>query len=674
MDLKKKVLASIILASTVASLVGCQKKITVDTINSEYCAFMNGITSVQYSAITDLDLYSVIYGEKFEMYWDSTDKIDRMISTGDLTSARSVNVRALENNYNENVTNYVTGGKRYATYDGSAFFVTDYTAAPEVSKGPLRVIDEIMSDANKSLSSQTGEVNGAMCNMITGTLTGPYLPYLFDDVNMTGLLNFKDQIDKDIKIDYYLYTSMDDKHPVQLALSLKNCEDILEPIVAGMDNSNSENIETNVEVFDVIYNFTGFNQINAVVIPDGASNATETDNIDSLSLSAVASDKLDSEIYRDIKVGGFNIQLPDSWEPVDLVGVEAYDGVDNTGKAYKVTRLKHKFSESYVQIYNPVTLDKLVEKLANGEIVTDGFATVVENTASEAGSTETEEVTYNYNVELIKEGVVQYYSKQNYDSVRIDGEPSYIMSTKGDTKKEYVFIIIGDGEFIEIRASLDGAELYKDYYNDVIANLASTFGYDAQQIEVDVDVDVNNQNGSESTEQTETVTDTEAPVEALDGTVRNPYNVNEQILMRGIDLSSGNIINEYAVIKSINTDKLLVSQKLKESGLTVAGDTALVNIVVTTDKVKYTDTSELDLIMTVSLVDKDGNDIGAKLNDGKPLNKELQSGIIFTADNETKQVVFAFEMPENFNEETDLLKIQYNDPDLGDRSVYAKLK
>lgn len=677
MNIKKGVLVSVIMAGTLASLVGCQKKITVDTINSEYYTYMNGISSVQYSAKTDLDLSSVIYGEKFEMSWDSVDKIDRMLSTGDLASVRNVSAKALENTYSESVTNYVTGGKRYATYDGSAFFVTDYNAAPEVSKGPLRIIDEIMSDANKSLSTQTGELNGVMCNMITGTLTGPYLPYLFDDVNMTGLLDFKSQIDKEIKINYYLYTSMEDKHPVQLALSIKNCESLLEPIVAGMDSSNSENTETDVELFDVIYNFTAFNQINAIVLPDGASNATETDNIDSLSLSAVESSKLDSEANRDVKIGGFTIQLPDSWSPVDVVGVTAYDGADSTGKAYKVTRLKHKFSESYVQIYNPVTLDKLVDKLSDGGIDTTGFAEAVEADTETAVEAVVETATeYTYNTDLIKEGVVQYYSKQDYDSVGIDGNPSYIMSTKGDSQKEYIFIIIGDGEFVEVKVSLDGAELYRDYYDTVVANLASTFGYAKQSLVVD-----NTQFGEQTLTEAEIETTpgdgesgTDSSVDALSGTIRNPYAVNEQILMKGIDLSSGNIINEYAVIKSINTDKLLVSQKLKESGLTTDGDAALVNIVITTDKVKHTDTSELDLIMTVSLVDKDGNDIGAKLNDGKPLNKELQDGIIFTSDNETKQVVFAFEMPENFDETSDMLKIQYNDPDLGDRSVYAKLK
>ena len=643
-----------ILAGTVVSLTGCKEQITVDSINSGYYTFMNGVSAVQYSADTDLDLSAIIYGEKFEMSWDSTDKIDRVLATGDLASSRDVEAKALENEYEEKVTNYVTGGKRYATYNGTAFFVTDYESASAVSKGPLRVIDDIMSDEDRSLSNQTGELNGVMCNMITGSLTGPYIPYLFDDVNMTGLLDFKSQIDKDITIDYYLYTSMEDKHPVQLAIALEGCESLLQPIVAGMDTSNSVTTETEVKKFEVIYNFSGFNHINAIVLPDGVANATEKDNIDSLSLSAVQSSKLDSEIYRDIKVGGFSTQIPDSWEPVDVLSTEKYEGTDVNGKYYKVTRLKHKFSGSYLQLFNPVTLDVLVNKLADGGIDTSEFLIA-----------DTEE----YNMDLIKEGIVQYYSKLDYDTVRIDGEPNYIMSSKGDIQKEYIFIILGDGEFIEIKASLDGSELYREYYDEVIINVANTFGYSQIKQDMEVEVEITETEPSEDTEISEGVT-----TEVITGTVRNPYKVNEKIMMKGIDLSSGNIINEYAVIKSINTDKILVSQKLKESGLKSDKEAALVNIVISTDKVKYTDESKLDLIMTLSLVDKDGNDTGAKLNDGKPLNKELQDGIIFESDNETKQVVFAFEMPENFNAETDLLKIQYNDPDLGDRSIYAKLK
>ena len=78
--------------------------------------------------------------------------------------------------------------------------------------------------------------------------------------------------------------------------------------------------------------------------------------------------------------------------------------------------------------------------------------------------------------------------------------------------------------------------------------------------------------------------------------------------------------------------------------------------------------------MEVSLVDKEGNKLGELLNSGKPLNKELQDGIIFKNDNETKQVVFAFGMPDSLDDETNLLMIKYNDPDLGERSLYVKLK
>ena len=144
--------------------------------------------------------------------------------------------------------------------------------------------------------------------------------------------------------------------------------------------------------------------------------------------------------------------------------------------------------------------------------------------------------------------------------------------------------------------------------------------------------------------------------------------------MKGIDLSSGNVVNENAVVNNIVTDELLVEQALKQYGFETDGKAGIVNITVTVDKVQNTEGSSADLIMSLSLVDSDGNNIGEPLNDGKPLEKEYADKITFTQDGESKTIAFAFEMTDDFSEEEDLLKIQYNDPDLGNRDIYVKLK
>lgn len=671
------------------SLAGCGGgKFNNETLTNGYYAYINNVGAVKYTVDTNISLDSDIYGETFKMKWKSKDVITRMPATGDLISERKVDATALENEYSETISNYLVGGKRYATYDGKAFFVTDYTPSAGVSKGPLSIVDAILADEEKTLTTQTGKVGEVECNLTNGSLTGPYLPYLIDDVNMTGLLDFKSDVDKDITFDYELYTSIKDKSPVLVNVFIRNSDKLFNTIISGMDSSNSGSVSTKVKSFSIGYTFNEFNGVNVIELPAEAGNATVTDNIDSLSISAVGNKKLDEESYVNVAIGDFEITVPDSWKAVDIVGNSiGYDGVDSHNKNYKPTRLGHKQSTSYVQVMNPVTLDKLVEKLEKAGIDTSEMMVVEEGEAgaSGAGTEESGESVKvsGYNLDKITDGTVQYYLSQDYDSVSIDGNgeaPAYVMSSKGDVKKSYVFILLGKNDFCEVQVSLDGSELYKDYYDTVLSNLAGNFKYEehteevvdsgeeVEETEAGGDTEAGGETGEETGEQAET------GVEALSGTLKNPYKVNEKIQMKGIDLSSGNIVDEYATIKSINTEKLLVDQKLKEAGISVESKAALVNVVVNTDKVKFTEESELDLLMEVSLVDKDGNAIGKELNSGKPLNKEFKDGIVFKNDGETKQVVFAFEMTDDFDEETNLIKIKYNDPDLGDRALYVKLK
>lgn len=674
---KKQLIAILVALATVTSslsLSGCAKKFDATTSAEAYSTYMNNMSSVKYTANITLNLTAEIYGERIKMYWKSADSIVRMLNTGELSCDRSVSASVSNKEYDEKISHYVVGGKRYATYDnGNSYVMKDYVPNSAVAKGPFRVIDAIMNDSNATYGTEGCTYRNQPCNYVSGTLTGPYLPYLMDEINMTGLMDFKNVSSENVTFAYLLKVDKEDGHPYSLEGSLiagdngKSMESLMTNIVASADENASTNANVKIDTFNIFYDIEGVNVASTIELPENAADAKEVDNIESMSISATESNTMDEEDYKGVKVGDFMIEVPDSWQKADILDSEYYEGADSNGKTWDTAKLVHSHSESYIQVYNPVTLDKLIEKLNAGGINTEGA--VYEGFDSE--DAENPEVLQLYDLDKIKEFTVQYFSKLDYDSVRIDGEPSYIMSSKGDKKKEYDFIIFGgDRDYIEIKAVLDGAELYKEYYDEVINHLASSFSYNKTEV-------VETGKTEESTESTEGETSetTEGnEVESLVGTLRNPYKVNDNIEMRGIDLTSGNIINEYAVIKSINTDKLLVGQKLKESGLKENSKAALVNIVITTDKVKYTDESELDLVMSICLVDKDGKEIGQKLNDGKPLNKDLKDGIVFTSDNETKQVVFAFEKPDDFDENTALLEIKYNDPDLGDRAVYTKLK
>lgn len=643
---------------SILALTACGGGNSKEAIASKYAEFIGGASSVAYNVTTDLDMQSTIYGEDFKMSWDSTDKITRILSTGDFATERKIDAKALENDYNESLSNYIVGGERYTTYDGSAFFKTEYTMDSTLSRGILNIIDQIVSSENTAVNSGTVEVDKVKCLLETGTIKGAYLPYIFDKVNMTGLIDFKTMTDKEVTVDYMLYLNEKTKQPVKLDLQLRDIDGLLTDVVSGIKNDSS-NVETDVNTFTVTYLFTEYNTVNAIELPSGANNAVEQKNIDDLSISATGTDKLDTEKNRKVNVAGFTFQVSDKWEPRDVM-LDGYDGVASDGNRYKVTRLGYSLSEAKIDITNPVSVQLLVDEIAKSGIDTSDCLNV--------DAEDSENVTFN--IDNIASKEVDYMDANGYSADYLDGgKVKYIMGTKGDTKKEYQMVVFGGTDFVKITFTTDGSELYKDYYDETLTSLIESLDYKAPEKAIEIEI---TETESDNTEETEAET-TEA-VEEIRGTVKNPYESKEQIEMRGIDLNSGNIVNEYAVVNSINTDKIIVEQKLKQTGIDTDKNAAVVNVTITTDKVKYTDDSTVDLEMQVSLVDKDGKQVGSLLNDGKPINKEFENGIIFDGDNQSKKVTFAFEMTDDFDEDKDMLKIQYNDPDLGNRDLYIKLK
>ena len=643
---------------SILALTACGGGNNKDAIASKYQEFINGASSVSYNVDTELSLKSTIYGEDFNMSWDSTDKMIRILSTGDFSAERKIKAKALENDYEESLTNYIVAGERYTTYDGSAFFKTSYDADASLNKGIVSIMDQIVVSDQTAVNSGTQEINGVKCLTETGTLKGAYLPYLFDKVNMTGLIDFKTLTDKEITMEYMLYLNEKTKQPVSLCLRLSDVNGILTDVISGMKNE-STTINTDVSDFLVTYDFNEYNTVSAIELPEGANSAVEQANIDDMSISATGTDKLDVEKSRNVNVGGFSFKVSDQWEPKDAL-LEGYDGEASDGNKYKPTRLGYSQSEAKIDIMNPVSISLLVDKLTKSGV----------DTTSCVNTTEGDEAV-TYNLDNVASLEVDYLNAQGYAADYLDdGKVKYIMGAKGDTKKTYKIIAFGGDDFLDITFTTDGSELYKDYYDKTLQSMIESLDYkEVQKIEITID------ETSQAAENTETEAETtEAAVEKLRGTVKNPYESREQVEMKGIDLMSGNVVNEYVVVNSINTDEIIVGQKLKQAGLNITNKAGIVNMTVTTDKVKYTDDSYVDLVMHVSLVDKDGKQVGSLLNDGSPINKEFADNIRFDGDNQSKKVTFAFEVTDDFDEDEDMLKITYNDPDLGDRSLYVKLK
>ena len=653
----KKVILALVGVSIIASLVGCGAKTDKASVYEGYTEFLNGTSSANYSVRTEISMNSNIYGEDFAMSWDSTDNMGRVLSTGDFASERNVKADALENKYEEKITNYVVAGERYATYDGTAFFKTPIEQNPNLRLGVFNIMSQILADDEVYTNSE--EYDGQKTIKASGYIEGSFLPYLYDSVNMTGLLDFKSSTDQNIKMEYMLWLNNKDYSPIRLSVSITGMEGIFGEVISGMQ-PDSGSINTKVNNFYINYYFNDFNKLTNITLPDGAANATETADIDSLSIGALQGDTLDTESDMEIDIAGFKFTITDAWEAVDtLGGLVGYDGVASDGKSYQATKLKYKLSESDIEIMNPVNQTVLVNELAGLGVDTTGMVL-------EDGTVDTA---------ALSKAVTDYDNTNGYASVYIENDSApYVMSTKGDTNKEYKFTVFGGQDFLRFVITTDGSELYNDYYNEVISKIADTLQYTAPVVE-DVPEETSEsteENGDETQETSESAEET--TTETLVGTLRNPYGAKETFSMKGIDLSSGNIVNESAVVNNIVTDELLVEQALKQYGFETDGKAGIVNITVTVDKVQNTEGSSADLIISLSLVDSDGNNIGEPLNDGKPLEKEYADKITFTQDGESKTIAFAFEMTDDFSEEEDLLKIQYNDPDLGNRDIYVKLK
>lgn len=646
-------------AMCVLGLAGCGKEVTVASLQSDYNSFVSANSSVIYNTDTKINLTSNIYGEDFKMNWDSHDSTERLIGTGDYHTYREVKAKAFEDELSERVDNTIIGGDRYTTYDGTNYFKTKYESNP--TDGVLDVVEQIFGDSSARVTTNdTG-------NVISGKMEGPYLPYLFDKTSMTGLLDFKSQTDKPVKAEYTLTLDKKTAAPTKLLINLEDTVSIMSEVITGMSN-DSGSVKTTVENFEITYTFKEFKADSSIVVSDAMASASEVDNIDELSVMAVSKDSVEGEASQDIQIAGYKFSLSDAWKPVDVPGLKGYDTPAADGKTYSVTRLKYQWSEAKIDIMNPASYESLEAEL-------EGTLANETSNESEAAGEVTEDADMAWNIEELASKQVNADMELGYDSVYIDNDAGqrYVMSSKGDAKKEYKFTVFGENDFLRFTVTTDGSELYADYYTEMISKIAETVKYVGYKTEEPVEEPETNA-GDASTSETEALEETTASVEQIIGTAKNPYNAKDTIQMKGIDLTSGNIVTETAVVMNMNTDKILVEQKLKQAGITADGDAAIVSIKVTAENVKHTSESSVVLDMHVGLADAEGNQIGKLLNNGSPLGAEYADGIEFTQDNESKTLTFVFNVPDDFDNSSHLLQIRYNDPDLGDRNIFVRLK
>ena len=640
----EKINKLILTAISIAVLTGCGSK-GQDGISKSYYKFINSATSVDYSVEIDADYASTDTGITDEITLNSKSDIQRILSTGDLHDKRSTEYNFKGTEDSESAENYVVAGKRYTTFDGYSFFTSNYSMDQQTVKGPFAVLDQIMGDKEANTSDSTFDENKAI--EMQGTLKGPYIPYLIDDIDMSGILNFKQLKDKEISIDYEVYLDTKNKKPLGLVI---NCKDGMPDVLNEMVNGQNSSAIIAINKFRITYKFNDYNSINSIELPEGAATAKELDNIDSMSKSLVDNTSLENVTITKVNLGNFSFDIYSSWiKTDDLVKNAKYKAGDANNKVYSDTKYKFANGESYITAYNPSVFNELYRNIT--------------------GESPEEDV----DADTVAKLVLDKYSDDGYEIMDIpaDGEiPRHILASENnsDTKtSKYDIFIIGEDEFLEIEFSLAGDELYQEDYKNAVSKVLDSMRYNPEEIEEKPSPIEEETKEDESKKPGE---GTEEP-EALKGTIKNPYKYTDIIDIAGIDITSANTVTEHIKVKNFTADKILAEQKLKSLGIESNGDAALVVLEMSVDKLKYTTESTLTMNLEMELVDREGNQIGEKLHDGKSVDND---DMTFTEDNEKMTASFVFNLPDNFDKKDGLLQLTYMDMNLGQKNVYIELQ
>lgn len=621
---------------SIVSLAACGKEKTRSQLLDE---FVGSKKIANYTVDSEMNIESSMYGEDIKMNWKASDVIKRDLTSGDLQTSRKLYYNTLVDTEDISMTNYAIGNKYYMTYDGQSFFETGYSPKKKVTTGPLEIASRIVKAADNGedikIGELDGEINGHEAEVLSGKLSGDYLYYLIDEVNMVGLTDFKDHLDAKVSLNTRVYLDKKDKTPLGMEVNIGNASDTIKSLVT--DNDTSDFILKN---FYLKYTFNDFGD-GEITLPEAANKAKHVDKIDENTIKKSGIRLEEKENMLTISSGDFSTKIPDSWKKQSSVDQEqSYKGLDAHGKAYSTLVFKYVNSESTITLKNPV---------------------IIENLAMILGMN-----TENLDYEALKDTIVSKYTSNGYEALRNrNSNPENITFTKTNSnRKYYVFFVFGDNQFIEIDAEMDGSEIYKDYYDKVIVDMIDSINYTYHEDKVE-------ETEPETEQETETTDNSE---ELIKGTVKNPYNSSESVEIRGIDLVSMNIVTEQAKLQNVLTDKILVGQKLKDLGIKEDGNSVLVFLNVQAGKIKYSDNSSSSLEMSLSLCDETGEEIGDLINSGKPLEKEYSDGISFTQDNESKDLTFGFKTKDDFDINKAILKISYNDPDFGSKTEFIKLK
>lgn len=683
--MKKISMCCIIATLICASLVGCSKKETVESIRNEMIEQINNIKSVNYSTDIDLELTSLVYGEKMKMMYKGTVSTDRLIDTGELHSFSDYSTQAFDDKYSEQIESYVklegNNYKQYSTFDGQQYYWLGSNRNQDEDKyGPLKLADYIL-DESKTTDLDWEYINGKKDDgyIVTSIVKGDYIRYVVDKTSMSGLIDFKNSLNEIVTANATLRL---DKNKVikSIELSFRDTGNLFPSIIGGMDK---DSVESTMEHFSVKIYFDALNNITEIVLPENTADAVETDNITNFSVQVTSNEKVESETYNTVRVGNLKFEVPSNWEEIKS-GVFT-DTFSSGGHKTASKEYKHTYSTSVMKftggksVFNwegqselGLVPDKTVDIInpaeENLEQKEEDLVAEVTDSTSETESVEDIELAPVFEIEPKKYLEAKLESvKGEYDSITlIEGDVSYIIGNKeSDNIKQYgVYLTDGRDEY-EILVTFDHSNLYKDYYDESLTHLLNSF-----KLLVGTTEDENYKELKEE-EPDKPEVNTNTTVDNIIGSQANPYKLGDTININIIDMSTGNIASEAIKVNGVLKDKIIVNQKIKEHENKTGDDLSeytsiqLVQFSVATSGYSYTDDTHLNFSLNTEIV-KDGK-VYKSITDDSPLG---MTEMILTENDRENEFTMAYDID---NISHSLIKITYADPDLGDTEIYITL-
>lgn len=683
--IKHKIYGALMLGLIGLSLAGCSKKETVQSIGAEALEKLNDIQSINYSTKIDLELSSLVYGEKMKMTYTGDISTDRVLGTGEIHSFSDYSTQAFADRYSEQIESYVKAEgadyNQYATFDGNQFYKVKLTRNQDEDKvGPLGLVAYIIDESNTT-DLTWDYIEGKKDNgyVITSIATGNYLKYIVDKTSMSGLIDFKNNLND--KVVAYTTLKLDKNKALKsIKLDFKDTGDVFPSILGGMDQ---DSVESTMTHFSVDISFNNFNSVSEITLPEGAVNAVETDNINNFSVQVTSNEKVESETYNTVRVGNLKFEVPSNWE--ELKSGIYKDMFSSGGHGTASKEYKHMYSTSVMKFTGGISLFDwegksslgiVPDSTVNNTDATDttetaqeseAVETEVANETSESGES-TEDVAPIFEIEAKKYLDAKLEAvKTDYDSITlIDGEVPYIIGNKeADGNKSYAIYLTDGRDEFEILVTFDDSNLYKDYYTESLNHLLGSL-----KLLIDTEEDENYVKVEETAPEKPEIS-TENTLDNILGSQANPYKLNDVVSINIIDMSTGNIATENIKVSGVLKDKIIVGQKIKEhesktkESLAEYTSIQLVQFSVSSSGYSYTEDNKLPFNLKADVL-KDGK-VVESITGTTPLG---MTEMTLSENDKESDFIFAYDIDDISHS---LVRITYADPDLGDTEVYIEL-